>query len=156
MFFFLGWVGLGRDVFFFRRSTLVRAVPRLVQHLAGTRSVLFFLRYFFHSLAPDASVILRAPGGAVNLAVTLGSNMYAGAHARSTFPTRHPSHRVSTSPHHDNEQAFSARKKCYIFIFVVCCHGERDITGAYSLQERGWESYNKSHLRCSARANVSE
>ena len=49
---------------------------------------------------------IRAQGGAVNLAVTLGSNMYAGARARSTFPTRHPSHKVSTSPHHDNEQAW--------------------------------------------------
>jgi hypothetical protein len=48
---------------------------------------------------------LRALGGAVNLAVTLGNNMYAGAHAPSTFPTRRPSHKVSTSPHHDNEQA---------------------------------------------------
>jgi hypothetical protein len=41
----------------------------------------------------------------VNLAVTLGSNMYAGAHALLTFPTRHPSHKVSTLPHHDNEQS---------------------------------------------------
>ncbi len=30
---------------------------------------------------------------------------------------------------------FLRKKKCYTFIFVVCCHGERDIMGAYSLQE---------------------
>lgn len=36
---FFFWGGFGRD--FFRRSTSVRAVQRLVQHLAETRSVLF-------------------------------------------------------------------------------------------------------------------
>ena len=91
----------------------------------------------------------------MNLAVTLGSNMYAGAHAQSTFPTRRPSHKVSTSPHHDNKQSLGlglvllrkkainhgytqGGKKCYTFIFVVCCHGEKGITGTYSsLQEMG-------------------
>jgi acyl-CoA reductase-like NAD-dependent aldehyde dehydrogenase len=51
VFFFLG-LSRGETSFFFpRRSTLVRAVQRLVQHLAGTRSVpsSSFLRYFLSS-----------------------------------------------------------------------------------------------------------
>ena len=56
------------------------------------------LQFFFRSNVST----LRARGGAVNPGVTLGNNMYAGAHVRSTFPTRHPLHKVSTSPHHDN------------------------------------------------------
>ena len=120
----------------------------------------FFLRYFFHSGTCNAS-FLRAQGGAVNPAVTLGSNMYAGAHARSTFLTRHLSHKVSTSPHHDNEQAWGLaflRKKAnhpkarttggknVTLSFLLCAAMGRDIMGAYSLQEREGKSYNKSHL----------
>jgi hypothetical protein len=114
LFSFLFWLVERRKGFSFRRSTSVRAVQRLVQHLAGTRSVpsssfcnTFFLLplWWQQHLIMRLPSFLRALGGAVNLVVTLGNNMYAGAHARSTFPTRRPSHKVSTSPHHDNEQA---------------------------------------------------
>ena len=93
----------------------------------------------------------------MNPAVTLGNNMYAGARARSTFPTRHPLHKVSTSPHHDNEQS-SGRKRAnqcrghpqrgknVTLLFLLCAATGRDIMGTYSLQEKGGESYNKSHL----------
>lgn len=47
----------------------------------------------------------RAPGGAVNLVATLGNNMCVGAPARSTFPTKHPSHRASILTRHDGEQS---------------------------------------------------
>ena len=151
-------------------------VQRLVQHLAGTRSVrvLYFCDTFLSSTLGDSKYLisfLRALGGAANLVVTLGSNMSAGAHVRSTFPTRHRSHKVSTLPHHNNglglspqegktikEHARTRRKEMLQFHFCVLPRGERHYGDVQSTRKGGGrgERYNKSHLRCSARANVSE
>jgi hypothetical protein len=139
--------GVGSRRFFFGRSTSVLAVQRLVQHLAGTRSVLYTSSALLWHLM--RSVFLRVLGGAVNLAVTLGSNMYAGAHARSTFPTKHPSHKVSTSPHHDNQQAWawlSPQERNVTLSFWLCAATGRDITEAYSLQEREGRKVIINHI----------
>jgi hypothetical protein len=166
-----------------RRSTSARAVQRLAPHSAGTRSVLqdtsgngtppphshrLFLPFF------------RAPGGVVNLAATLGNNMCAGAPARSTFPTKHPSRRVSTLTRHDGgvikaicpllargarrtNGECPAQQNMLHFLFVrAYCHEGEHYWGRTVLQERERKkekkkkSYNKSHLRCIARADVRE
>jgi hypothetical protein len=100
----------------------------------------------------------------VNPAAMLGSNMYAGARAQSTFLTRHPSRKVSASPHHEQkgfpfseqkrrEESVKAQTDVTLFIFVCAAMGGGDYYGGIRSTRK---SCNKSHLRCSARVNVSE
>jgi hypothetical protein len=90
--------------------------------------------------------IIRAPGGDVNPAATLGSNMYDGARAQSTFLTRRRSRKVSTSPQHDQQSlpfsetliakpGKSSQSSVTLSFLCVLPRGG-DITGAYSLQEK--------------------
>ncbi|KAI0251827.1 Aldehyde/histidinol dehydrogenase [Lactifluus subvellereus] len=60
----------------------------------------------YHSL-----LLSRVPVGAASLVATLGNNMYAGARARSTFPTRHPSRKVSTSPRHNRTSVTQDKRR---------------------------------------------
>ena len=129
-------------ILLFRRSMSARAVQKLVLHSAGTRSVL----HFCWDAVPLTLVVIRAPGGVVNPAATLGNNTYAGARARSTFPTRHPSRKASTLTRHEqttscprSRQRINGRRasKRYYIFFCVCCHGgEETITGTYNSTRR--------------------
>jgi hypothetical protein len=123
----------------FRRLMSARAVQRLARHLAVTRSVSSTAPYSYTSVWTDIihscslSSLLRAPGGVVNPAVTRGNNMCVGAHARSTFPTRHRSRKVSTLIRHETKQGApllaqrEIRESDVTFSFCVryvCCQGE--------------------------------
>ena len=128
-------------VLLFRRSMSARAVQKLVLHSVGTRSVLHFCWD-----AVPLTLVIRAPGGVVNPAATLGNNTCAGARARSTFPTRHPSRKASTLTRHEqttscprSRQRINGRRasKRYYIFFCVCCHGgEETITGTYNSTRR--------------------
>ena len=90
----------------------------------------------------------------MNLVATLGNNMYAGAPARSTFPTKHPSRRASILTRHDGEQSrlsapysrvgtrrtngeCPAQQTMLHFLFVrAYCHGGEHYWGRTVLQEK--------------------
>jgi hypothetical protein len=79
----------------------------------------------------------------VNLAAMLGNNMCVGAHAQSTFPTRHHSRKVSTLIRHETTgRPFSRREKYgsqmlhFLSVCVMCATRGKDITGAYSSTRR--------------------
>ena len=106
----------------------------------------------------------RAPGGVVNLVATLGNNMYAGAPARSIFPTKHPSRRASILTRHDvrsnqgylpltrawapEGQTESVRhsKRCYIFCLCERTATGENITGGVQFykKRKGRKSRNKN------------
>ena len=136
------------------RSTLARAVQRSAPHSAGTRSV---LQDTSLALRPPPThttftSLIRAPGGVANLVATLGNNMYAGVRARSTFPTKHPSHRVSTLNRHEEKTRLSApysrvarrtcgespaQQKMLHFLFVrAYCHGGEHYGGVQFYKKR--------------------
>ena len=136
------------------RLTSARVAQRLAPLLAGTRSVLIPLTSVDNETPHPHhfSSLIRAPGGDVNPAVTLGNNMCAGARARSTFPTKHPSRRVSTLIRHKEQTKRSALYSCvrkgqtespaqqkmlhFLFVRAYCHGGGRTLRGRTVLQDK--------------------